>query len=84
MTDIGRNFAVTSMASAEINVPDHAEALRIFREDAAKKRAAVKKKKPAAGKSKEGTSTAAEKELELSPERSPSRKRLRKASTVDK
>jgi hypothetical protein len=83
LTDVGRHFAATSMASAQINVPDHAEALRIYKEDAAKKRAAAKKK-PAAGKSKEGASTAMEVELVSSPERSPSRKRQRKASAVDK
>ena len=41
VTDIKCRFAVTSMASAQINIPDKAEFMRVYREDLAKKRAAL-------------------------------------------
>jgi hypothetical protein len=82
LTDVGRRFAATSMSSAEINIPDQAESLRLLKEDMAKKRAAAQKRK-AAGKVTGGTSTAPEKELETSSDKGPSKKKQR-TSVVDR
>ena len=57
LTDVGRRFAVTSMTSAKVNIPDKVDSIRLYREDLAKKRVAAQKKKQAAAKPKEGTST---------------------------
>ena len=82
LTDVGRRFAVTSMASAEINIPDQADSLRLFREDVAKKRAAAQKRK-AAGKVTEGMPAAPKKELETSSDKGFLRKKHR-SSTIDR
>ena len=84
LTDVERRFAVTTMTSAEINVPDNAETMRRYREEVAKKRAAAQKKKQAAEKSVEGAPAVVEPILESSPERSPLKKRQKRASTVDR
>ncbi|KAK0570400.1 hypothetical protein LWI29_000592 [Acer saccharum] len=39
ITDVERRFVVTSIASAEINVPDNAETMRCYRDEVTKKRA---------------------------------------------
>ncbi|KAI9201169.1 hypothetical protein LWI28_019460 [Acer negundo] len=84
LTDVERRFAVTTMASAEINIPDNAETLRRYKEEFAKKRAAAQKKKQAAEKSVGGSPAVVEPILESSPERSPLKKRQRRASAVER
>ena len=84
LTDFERRFTVTSMASAQINMLDKAEAMRLYRDDLAKKRvAAAEKKKQAAEKSKENAHTALE-HVQLLPESSPLRKRQKRDFTVDR
>ncbi|KAK1558247.1 hypothetical protein Q3G72_000238 [Acer saccharum] len=86
LTDIERRFVVTSMASAQLNLLDKAESIKLYRDELAKKRAAVLavlKKKQAARKSKESALAVPEQILESSPERSPSRKRQKRDSVVD-
>ncbi|KAK1561765.1 hypothetical protein Q3G72_000119 [Acer saccharum] len=41
LTDIERRFAVTSMASAQLNLPDKAESIKLYMGELAKKRVAV-------------------------------------------
>ena len=85
LIDVERHFVVTLMASTEINVPDKVKALRHYREEVAKKRAAAQvKKKQVDGKLTEGASTVADQVLESSPERSPLKKRQKRTSAVDR
>ena len=77
VSDNERRFAVTSMASARLNLPNEADALKKFRDEMVRKRAAAAKKSQAAYKSKEGASTSAEHVYTSSPEHSPTRKRPR-------
>ncbi|KAK0572182.1 hypothetical protein LWI29_027454 [Acer saccharum] len=73
------------MASAQINMPDKVESIKIYRDKLAKKRATIAaKKKQTTGKSKGGVSTVPEQILESSPERSPSKKRQKRDSVVDR
>ncbi|KAK0583271.1 hypothetical protein LWI29_035334 [Acer saccharum] len=84
LTDVERRFAVTTMASAEINVPDNAETMRRYRDEVAKKRAAAQKKKQAAEKSIGGAPVVVEQILESSPERNPLKKRQKRASAINR
>ncbi|KAK0600377.1 hypothetical protein LWI29_014374 [Acer saccharum] len=84
LIDVERRFAVTTMASTEINIPDNAETMRRYREEFAKKRAAAHKKKQAVEKSVGSAPTVVEPILESSPERSPLKKRQKRASAVDR
>ena len=78
-----RRFAVTSMASARINMPNDANALKRYRKGLTRKRA-VAKKKQAAGKSTEGAALSSEHIYASSLEPSPQKKRQRKNPPVDK
>ncbi|KAK0592937.1 hypothetical protein LWI29_028019 [Acer saccharum] len=84
LTDVERRFAVTTMASAEINIPDNAETLRRYKEEFARKRAAAQKKRQAAEKSAGGSPSVIEPLLESSPERSSLKKKPRRAPAVER
>ncbi|KAK1591642.1 hypothetical protein Q3G72_010924 [Acer saccharum] len=84
LTDVERRFAVTTMASAEINIPDNAETLRRYKEEFTRKRAAAQKKRQAAEKSAGGSPSVVEPLLESSPERSPLKKKPRRAPAVER
>ncbi|KAK0574357.1 hypothetical protein LWI29_022447 [Acer saccharum] len=76
---------VTTMASAEINVPDNAETMMRYKDEVAKKRVAVQaKKKQVAEKSMGGASAVVEQILDSSPERSPLKKRQKRTTAVDR
>ncbi|KAK4842344.1 hypothetical protein QYF36_019900 [Acer negundo] len=75
---------VTTMVSAEINIPNNTETLRRYKEEFAKKRAAAQKKKLAAKKSTGDSPTVVEQILESSPERNPLKKRQMRASAVER
>ncbi|KAK1565141.1 hypothetical protein Q3G72_019718 [Acer saccharum] len=75
---------VTTMASAEINIPDEAETLRRYKEEFTRKRAAAQKKKQAAEASAGGSPSVVGPPLESSPERSPLKKKPRRAPPVER
>ena len=54
VSDNERRVAVTSMASARVNIPETADALKTLRDDMMKKRQAAAAKKKQAGKSAGG------------------------------
>ena len=87
VSDNERRVAVTLMASARLNIPNTADALKNLRDDMMKKKAAeaaAAKKKQAVGKSTEGATQPPEHIYESSPERSPQKKRPRKNPPADK
>ena len=63
-----RRFAVSSMASARLNLPNDADALKKFRDEMTKKRAAATRKSRADDMSKEGASAPPEHVYTSSPE----------------
>ena len=84
VSDNERRVAVTSMASARVNIPDTADALKNLRDDMMKKRAAAVAKKKQAEKSAGGVAQPPEHIYESSPERSPQKKRPKKNPPADK
>ncbi|KAK0608032.1 hypothetical protein LWI29_024448 [Acer saccharum] len=79
--------SVTSMASAQLNIPDKALLVKLYRDELAKKRAttaATSKKKQAAGKSKERAPVVLEEIVESLPKKSPLTKRQKRDSTIDR
>ncbi|KAK0605206.1 hypothetical protein LWI29_024170 [Acer saccharum] len=84
LTDVERRFAVMTMASAEINIPDEAETLRRYKEEFARKRAAAQKKRQAAEASAGGSPSVVGPPLESSPERTPLKKKPRRAPAVER
>ncbi|KAK0592474.1 hypothetical protein LWI29_019771 [Acer saccharum] len=84
LTDVERRFAVTTMASAEINIPDEAETLRRYREEFTRKRAAAQKKRQAAEASAGGSPSVVGPPLESSPEKTPLKKKPRRAPAVER
>ena len=83
ISDNERRVAVTSMASARVNIPGSADALKTLRDDMAKKRQAAAAKKKHAGKSTGGAAQP-EHVYESSLERSPQKKRPKKNPPADK
>ena len=75
ITDVERRFAVTSMSNAKMNLPDSVDAIKRYRDDLAKKRAATENKKLAVDKSKEDVPTVPEHIYTSSPEHNLTRKR---------
>ncbi|KAK0607473.1 hypothetical protein LWI29_015596 [Acer saccharum] len=75
---------VTTMASAEINIPDEAETLRRYKEEFTRKRAAAQKKRQAAEASAGGSPSVVGPPLEFSPEKSPLKKKPRRAPPVER
>ena len=67
ISDNERRVAVTSMASARVNIPDSADALKTLRDDMMKKRQAAAAKKKQAGKSAGGAAQLPEHVYESSP-----------------
>ena len=83
VSDNERRVAVTSMASARVNIPETADALKTLRDDMKKKRQAAAAAKKQAEKSAGGAAQSPH-VFESSPERSPQKKRPRKNPPVDK
>ena len=83
VSDNERRFAVTLMASARLNLPNDVIALKKFRDEMARKRAASAKNK-VDEMSKEGASTTVEHTYVSSPEGSPAKKKQKRSSAADK
>jgi hypothetical protein len=83
VSDNERRFAVTSMSSARLNLPNDADALKKFRDEMARKRAAAARKSRADDMSKDALAPP-EHIYTSSPEHSPAKKKQKRSSAVEK